>query len=199
MSKLVSSALVLFLSATAANAQSVHAVTFQQKILSAGAQILLDGQKYAMVFVPVADFGSANRYVVGFLTPVEGDPGAIFAYLNTDHSNETIANPVTISGFPGQISVADGRTYSVSQSFITQKNELEVTADASAFVRVKVGATMLNFFVNFPKLQQAATPLADSNQYSALGQAQWGKYIDPIAQVTAVDNYIDYIRIIKVN
>jgi len=199
MKKIIPGALIFLLSMTVANAQSVHAVTFLQKNLSAGAKITLGGQKYAMVFVPVADFGSSNRYAVGFLTPEEGDPSAIFAYLETEHTNETLSNPVTISGFPGVIQVFDHRTYSITTNFLTTKNELDVVAGATSLVRVKIGATMLNFFVSIPTEQQTATPLADANQYSAVGKADWSKYIDPLTQITAVDNYIDYIRIIKIN
>lgn len=204
MKTVISSGLaMLLLAAGTAHAQAIHTVSFVHKAVDPGTVRTIGGKDFVLVRLPMADFGSADRYIVEFMAEIydPGPPPSFLANLETEHSNETLVDPVLIDGFPANIRVSDSREYRFGTSFNFPGNSLTVNALVFGIVRVKVGGTMITFQQPFFVEQQAETAAAPSAPYSGSpsGIAKWSSYVDPTAQVTALDDWIDYIRILKVN
>jgi hypothetical protein len=108
-------------------------------------------------------------------------------------------NPVLISGFPAQVEVIDSRSYRLGSNLVSGNNELTVDGSAALVLQVKVGDALLSFFEGFTAPQQNATVTAQVSPFSGSNIALWANYVDPITQVTALDDWIDYIRILKIN
>jgi hypothetical protein len=191
----------MLLGATTANAQSVHSISYSAKRVSPGTIVSLGGRDFVLVRLPMADFGSTDRYIVEFLADVvtPGAPPTFFANLQTEHSNETLLNPILIDGFPANVQVGDSREYQFGTSFTLPGTSLTVDALVIGIARVKVGGTMITFFGSFATEQQAETAALPNAQYSGSPVAAWNNYVDPISQVATLDNWVDYIRILKIN
>lgn len=191
----------LLLAAGAANAQSVHGVTYSPRSVALGTQVSLGGKTFVLVRLPMKDFGGTNRYIVEFLAEVTDVATTTFAGdLLTEHSNETLTGTTLIGGFPANALVSDSRTYTFSTQFPPGTgNALKVDVQVSCVVQVKVGDTMAGLFADFSGVQQDTTPALVTAPFSGSANAAWGNYVDPVALVTACDNWIDYIRIVRIN
>lgn len=198
MKKLLSIGVATWLlAAGVANAQSVHSVSYSARTAALGTAVNLGGRDYVLVRLPLKDFGSTDRYIVEFLAGAFPPSANLVGVLTTEHSNETLTNTISISGFPASVQVGDGRFHSI----LGDSGDNSASALAAAFgsVRIKVGATLITFAPGSSVVQQAPTATLPTAPYSGSANAPWGNYVDPLAQVTAIDNWIDYIRIVRVN
>jgi hypothetical protein len=190
--------LLLALVSGAVSAANVHNITWVRKAVSPGTVVTLGGQDFVLVRMPMKEFSNNNRYVVEYLAPVvdPGPPPAVLTEISTLHSNETITDPVTVSGYPAQIEVTDGRSYQYHAN-IGFEDGLQVDAQVYGIVTIKVGDTLMTLSTLFSAVQQTLTAVA--TDFSASPYAQWGNYTDPTVLVTSFDNWLDYVRIIKLN
>jgi hypothetical protein len=189
--------LLVLMSGTAA-AANVHNVTWVRKSVVPGTVVKIGGRDFVLVRLPMKEFTNGNRYIVEYLTDVYdlGPPIVAQASISTSHSDDTIANPVTVSGYPASIYVYDGRTYSYSAN-TGFDDGLEVDAYVSGGVTLKVGDTLLSLSEFFSAVQQPVTAIPVP--FSSASWATWGTYTDPTPLVTNLDNWIDYIRVLKIN
>ena len=126
-----------------------------------------------------------------------GPPVSFFSDISTVHSNDTILNPVTVSGYPASLNVQDGRSYSYTDGTGLDDG---LTVDSLAYgnVTMKVGDVMLSFGTFFTVPQQTLTAVP-TGTYASSSYAKWNQYVDPTSLVTQFDNWIDYIRVLKIN
>jgi hypothetical protein len=180
-----------------ASAQGVHNITWTRQAVEPGRVVTLGSQNFVLVRLPMREFSNGNKYVVEYLAPVVdlGPPVSVISQITTSHSNETITNPVTISGFPASIQVLDGRTYSYNAN-TGFGDGLSVDANVTGLVTIDVGDTMLTLFTFFSVEQQPLT--AVPTDFAASSWATWGTYTDPIALVNNLDNWVDFIRVLQV-
>jgi len=189
--------LFLMLIGTVAEAQNVHPVTWVRKAVAPGTVVTLGTQKFVLVRMPMKEFSNTNRYVVEYLAPVVslGPPISATTDLETTHSNETLTDPVTVSGYPAVITVYDGRSYSYNAN-LGFDDGLSVDASVWGTVTLKVGDTLLELSTGFTGNQQPLTTVPVD--FTPSVQAKWN-WVDPTSLVTLFDNWIDYIRVLKVN
>jgi hypothetical protein len=189
-----------------ADAAPVHSVSWVQTSVSLGTPVPIAGRDFVLVRMPVADFGSSTRYVVEFLADAvpATDPPQFFAMLQTEHSNQSLVENghnqlLTISGFPAAVQVSDGRIVDFSTDQFSGLNFTSVDANAIGLVQIKVGSTVAVLYVSFTAVQQAEKQTKEDAPYSASANANWNSMTDPTALVSAVDKWIDYIRVVQVN
>ena len=188
--------LLALLSGTAA-AANVHDVTWVKRSVAPGTVVTIGGQDFVLVRLPMKEFSNGNRYIVEYLAAVLdlGPPISFFSDVSTSHSDDIIAGTVTVSGFPASIGVQDGRTYGYNAN-TGFGDGLSVDASVFGSVTIKVGDTLLGLNAFFTANQQALTTVIPD--FSASPWATWA-YPDPTALVTHFDNWIDYIRVLKIN
>ena len=182
-----------------AHAAPIHTVTWKAKNVDPGTEVTLGGQSLVLVRMPLQPFSGSQRYAVSFLAPVDQFFGGLSATLTTQHSKDPLEDPIEIDGFDATVIVSDGRNYTLGPTptppFDT--TSFSVTAHANCTVQVKVGAeTILSFFQFFTTEQQPPTEIGETPD--ALPLADWEAYRHPNALIQACDDWIDYIRIKKV-
>jgi hypothetical protein len=182
-----------------ATAADVHGVTWVRKAVAPGTVVSIGGKDFVLVRLPMKEFSNGNRYVVEYLADVidPGPPVSFFSDISTVHSNDTILNPVTVSGYPASLNVQDGRSYSYTDGTGLDDG---LTVDSLAYgnVTMKVGDVMLSFGTFFTVPQQTLTAVP-TGTYASSSYAKWNQYVDPTSLVTQFDNWIDYIRVLKIN
>jgi hypothetical protein len=144
------------------------------------------------------EFSNGNRYVVEYLATVLdiGPPISFISDVSTSHSNDIFTGSDTVSGFPADIDVHDGRVYSYNAN-TGFEDGLSVEASVFGSVTMKVGDTLLSLSTFFAATQQPLT--AVPTDFAAASWATWGTYVDPTTLVTNFDKWIDYIRVLKIN
>lgn len=183
-----------------------HSLTYSQVSVAPGTIVVIGGQQFVAVQVPMRQFTTDKRYAVRFLSPLESSPGIgdfVFASLITAHSDDLLQNSnATIDTFPARIEVSDGRSYSIETDFqvFPSTNRLLVQGNALASVQVKVGDALLTFFATLSQTDQDV--VLGPGEYRGTGAATYGKYLDPVGlvgQANGLDKWIDYIRVIPLN
>lgn len=182
-----------------ASAADVHGVTWVQKSVAPGTIVAIGNQNYVLVRLPLKEFTNGNRYVVEYLADVAelGPPVVFFSDVSTIHSNDTLPNPTTVSGYPAILSAQDARNYSYFGGTVFQDG-LTVEASLYGSVTIKVGDTMLNLGTYFTANQQELTAIPEG-MFSASPYAKWNQYVDPTSLVANFDSWVDYIRVLKIN
>lgn len=188
--------LLIFLTGTTALAQ-VHNFTWQERIAPPGTQRTFADQLMVLTKLPLKEFQGGNRYAVFCMAPVlnPGPPVTWISNIFTTHTDETIPNPVFISGFPAHIEVIDGRNYALNGN-VGFEDGLSVDGTLIVAVNIKIGDTLLTISYAFATNQQDATAVPG---FAATSQAEWSNYIDNPGMRTAADKVIDWIRIIPLN
>jgi hypothetical protein len=193
--KIVVALVVLALSmgfAGRAPAAPPHTISWTARSAAPGAVVTLGGQQFVLARIPVRDLGGSRRFSVSFLTPKTGAVSP--AILTTVHNRDPLNNPIEIDGFDASVTITDGRTYSILNNFVSPGDyTFTVAAHASCSVSLKLGQTLLTLIGHIQVVQQDATDIG--NKPNAVPHAEWTDWVHPTAQVTACNNWIDYIRV----
>jgi hypothetical protein len=191
--------LLLLCIAGTASAANVHNVTWVRKAVAPGTIVSIGGQNFVLVRLPLKEFTNGNRYIVEYLEEAQdlGPPVTFNAQVSATHSTDALVNPVTVSGYPANIAVQDLRQYNYADGTGFQDG-LEVDAWLFASVTLKVGDTALALGTFFSTTQQNLTSVP-SGIFSSSSYANWNQYTDPTALVTHFDNWLDYVRVLKIN
>jgi hypothetical protein len=182
--------------AARAHAAPPHTITWAQQNAAIGAKVTIAGQPFTLVRTPVKDLGAGNQDVqVSFLAP--GPPASLVGILSTVHSKDPLPNPVQIDGFDANLSVIDGRSYTIMPSFVSPGDyTFTVSASATCIVNIKVGQTLITLTAQLSTVQQPDTTIPTPN---AVPFAEWIDYVHPTLQVNGCNKWVDYISIEAVN
>jgi hypothetical protein len=179
----------LTLAATGTASAAPHKIGYAQKTAAAGEVVTLNDTDYTIMRIPFATFDATPlRYSV-FL-PVETEGG--FAFIQTTHSDAALATNATISGIPARITVGDSRTYTVT-GLPGVASQFTVSGNASASIDFKIGTTLVTLIFS---LERTDTNAAVGTAVDLRNKAEWADYKDLTPQIAALNNLIDYIRII---
>jgi hypothetical protein len=174
------------------HAQSPHTITWTARGGNPGALVTIAGQQFRIARTPIRDLGSSRTFSLTFLAPRTGP--VLTGFVLTSHSTAPLTNPIQIDGFDANVTVADGRNYTIVNNFASPGDyTFTVAAQAVCTVNVKVGQTLITLFATFSAVQQPDTDIG--NTPNALPQAEWADYIHPTALVTGCNQWIDYVRI----
>jgi hypothetical protein len=178
-----------------------HSVTYSQISVAPGTQVTIAGQPFVAAQLPMRQFTVDSRYAVRFLVPREATSGLFSASLETEHSTDPLPSTnATIDGFPAQIDIVDGRRYTLSGGDLpTPSSTLLVQGQAYAFIRIKVGDTLVILYASLSQDDHVAELTSDIHRGTS--QAAYGRYTDPVTLVGAqgLDKWVDYIRVIPLN
>ena len=161
--------------------------------------MILDGDNYRMVRVPVRDFDSLNKFAVIFPAP-DGFGLGTQAIVTTVHSTEPLVSNAVIGGFPARVEVVDNLTYAVTGDFLGD-HALSVYGSVGIIVSIDIGSTIVTIsnFINAKNPangQPFLTNLDIGQTANAVPFAQWGRYVDLQKAINAADTWIDYVRIV---
>lgn len=182
-----------------ADADPPHAITYEKKTANPGTTLNISGSPFTIIRLPIRDF-TGNKFIITLPVPSQG--GLVnFANVHTSHSTGPIAANMQIDGYDALVRVSDSRSYFLQSDPLNPgHNTFTVQGLASATVRIQVG-TMV---VNLSQFFESSDPLTGTPpdtvvdigaSYNAVSFAEWWKWTDPVTQVNALDNWIDYIRI----
>jgi hypothetical protein len=175
-----------------------HTVTFAAKPAALGATITLAGQAFVMIRVPFRTF-TGDKYYIFAPAPVE-DPFGGALSVSTSHDTKAFSPNININNVPARVSVQDTRTYSVSGDIGTDA-QFVVQAGASIFITFKIGDTLVSLGTTVGKPPGFASFETQADVGSATNLvpfAAFATYTDLPQQVKAVNDYIDYIRIVAI-
>jgi hypothetical protein len=175
-----------------AQAQPAHTITWRAVNAAPGTQVSISGQQFILVRTPVRDLGGNRRFAVSFLAPRTGP--ALFAILTTLHSRDPLTNPIDLDGFDANVSVSDGRNYSIITNFASPGDyTFNVTAQATCTVSIKAGQTLILLTASLSTVQQPDTDIGSTP--NAVPDAEWADYVHPTNQVNGCNRWVDYVRI----
>jgi hypothetical protein len=177
----------LTIAATGTASAAVHSVSYKKVTAAAGTVVTFGGTDYTIVRIPFATFDQL-RYSVFLPVATEGG----FAFIQTTHTDAALSTNTTIDGVPARIKVGDSRTYAV-QGLPGVSSQFNVSSDASVVIDFKIGNTLVTITLNIDTAETNANAGAAVDYRS---KAEWAKYTDLTAKITALNNLIDYIRII---
>jgi len=191
--------LVSLVTVCAAAQAGPHTITHSKISVAPGTKVMIGGTEYVAAQVGIRQFTQNKIYAVRWLVPSE--PFGFSAVLQTEHNPDPLeSSNAVIDGFPAQIDIVDGRTYSLSGTEIpTPQSNLLVQGEAFAFVRIQVGDTRLTIYANVTQIDHEAAFTSDI--YRATNHGSYGRYTDPVALVgqSGLDKWVDYVRIIPLN
>jgi hypothetical protein len=178
-----------------------HTITYTKKSAAPGDTIIVSGVEYTIVRLPLEDF-NGTKYAITF--PAESDGGVIFIEsVSTTHSTDPFGANTLVDGFPALITVSDGRSYSISSDFVSGNNIFEAQGFAIGVARIQVGSMVIDLSAAFFTPDPLSSPLSPpetqvdiGTSYNAVSAAEWWKWTDPVTQVNALDNLIDFVRIV---
>ncbi len=175
-----------------------HTISFGAKPAALGATITLAGQPFVMVRIPFRTFAGENYYI--FLpAPVDELIGGGVTII-TSHDTRAFSPNININNVPARVSVQDTRTYSLSGDIGTEANFI-VQAAASVSITLKIGETLVSLATSVgkpPGFTSFETNAEVGAAYNIVPFAAFASYTDPVQQVVAVNDYIDYIRIVAI-
>ena len=175
-----------------------HGVTWAGRVAALGATITLAGQDFVMVRIPFRTFTGENYYIFA-PAPVEDPFGGVLG-ITTIHETKPFSPNITINNVPARVNVQDTRSYTVSGDIGTDA-QFVVQAAASVSVTLKIGDTLVLLGTSVgkpPGFASFETQEDVGNATNLVPFAAFATYTDPVQQVKAVNDYIDYIRIVLI-
>jgi len=175
-----------------------HTVTYGAKAAAVGATITLAEQEFVMVRIPFRTFTGEKFYIFA-PAPVEAPFGGALSII-TSHDTRAFAPNININNVPARVSVQDTRSYTVSGDIGTDAQFI-VQAAASISITLKIGDTLVSLGTSVGKPPGFASFETQADVGAATNLvpfASFATYTDPIQQVKAVNDYIDYIRIVAI-
>jgi hypothetical protein len=169
-----------------------HTMTYVERVEPLGTQVTLGGDTFDLVRIPVRLYSGA-RYA--FIVPaIRFDPDFGSVALEAHHSNEPFTSNITIDSFPARATVEEVVNYTMSGDFGTS-GALDVGTYVGLTVTIKLGNTLVSYFVPLDRYAvQTSTEVGATHNF--VPYAEWAKYRDPIDLVKALNNLLDYIRVI---
>lgn len=178
--------------AARAHAAPPHTITWAPQNANPGFSVTIAGQPFVLVRTPVRDLGGSRRFEVEFLAP--GTAATLVGILTTLHSKDPLKNPIQIDGFDANLSVTDGRSYTVMTNFVSPGDfTFTVNAFATCSVSIKAGQTLITVSAHLATVQQPETDIGSTP--NAVPDAEWVDYVHPTAQVNGCNRWADYVRI----
>ena len=175
-----------------------HTVKFVAKAAALGQTITLAGQPFVMVRIPFRTF-TGEKYYIFVPAPVDAVLGGAVSII-TSHDTRAFTSNITINNIPGRVSVQDTRSYTLAGDIGTEAN-FTVQAAASVSLTFKIGQTLVSLGTSVskpPGFTSFETNEPVGAAYNIVPFAAFATYTDPVQQLQAVNDYIDYIRIVAI-
>jgi hypothetical protein len=188
----------LALAGTGTALAQAHVPTFGAKAAALGATITLAGQDFVMVRIPFRTF-SGDKYYIFAPAPVDDLLGGSISVF-TSHDTKAFTPNININNVPARVAVQDTRSYTLSGDIGTDA-QFVVKADATISITLKIGSTLVSLAASVgkpPGFTSFETQEDVGGAYNIVPFAAFATYTDPLQQVKAVNDYIDYIRIVAI-
>jgi len=175
-----------------------HVITYVAKASTFGQTITLQGQEFVIVRIPFSTF-TGEKFYIQAPAPIDSFIGGSLS-VQTFHETKALTTNININNVPARVAVTDSRTYAVTGDIGTDA-QFTTTAGASVTISFKKGSTLVTLFasVNKPPGFGSSETQKDVNAATNLvPSASFATWTDPVNQVKAVNDYIDYIRIVAI-
>jgi len=173
---------------------SPHSISYTAKSATVGELISLGDSTYRMIKVPFVEFKSGDKYTILF--PVqESQSGQIQSYFSTQHtSDDTACSNSTVSGFPAfNAQVYENRNLLFNNTgFSASTSQLTLTYTSS----IKVAETNISLSLSV-NTEETSTNVT-TNDYDFSDDFDTSTMTHSAAQVTVLDDLLDYVQISKV-
>lgn len=189
-----------------------HNVAYSQKSALPGTQFTLGGTTFDIVRVPIRLFSGESYALI--VPASRSDPEFSHLNLQVQHSSDPFVSNVTISSFPAHVAVTDGRFYSltgnvggtaaasavdssggVQADLVIGGTTFNVGTYVSMTVTIKLGSTRVRYSIQLDR-DLLQTNVGVGSAYNIVPFAEWAKYKDPTDLVKALNDLVDYIRVI---
>jgi hypothetical protein len=169
-----------------------HTMTYVEQVAPLGTELTFGGETFDLVRIPVRLY-TGERYAL--IVPAQRfDPDFGSVALDAHHSSEPFVANITIDSFPARADVQEVVHYTMNGDFGTSA-ALEVGTNVGLTITIKLGTTLVSYFVPLGRYAvQTSTEVGTT--YNFVPYAEWAKYRDPVDLVKAVNNLLDYIRVI---
>jgi hypothetical protein len=175
-------------------AAAVHNLSYVKKAPALGTEFTLGGRTYVLVRIPVELFSGEQYSLIVPFERYTDDPTDGIVNLTTEHSTDAFDANVTIDSRPARVFVTEVRNSSVSGDYGVSST-FTVSTTVVLNVTIKVGTTLVTLQYLMDK-GGYETEADLGTSFNAQPYAQFAKYRDPTGIVTAMDELIDYVRII---
>src|SRR5262245_59172098 len=167
-----------------------HTMTYVELVKPLGTQVTLGGTTFDLIRIPVRLY-SGERYAL-IVPATRYDPDFGIVGLNAYHSDEPFTSNITIDSFPARADVQELVHYIASGDFGTSAT-LEVATFVDLTLTIKLGTTLVRYEAVLDRYQ---TNRPVGATYNFVPRAEWAKYQDPLDLLKALNDLLDYIRVI---
>jgi hypothetical protein len=175
-----------------------HDLSYLKITRGAGTVVRFAGEPHTMVAIPVRELVLGSRYTIVFPAPAVF-AGYTFALVSAIHNSDAFVPNITIDSFPAQVHLSDGLNYTLVSDGLGGY-DFQVTGSATVSVSIDLGDTILSISntLNAKDTVTGLPILTDVNipSTNAVPFAEYGKYLDKVTLVNALDAWIDYIRVV---
>jgi hypothetical protein len=183
----------LALAGTGTVLADAHSITYSRKVAGVGDRITFRGWDYVIVRIPFRLF-TGERYYIQLPVLTEG----FGPYIDFDTTHDDVFTPNgTIDTLPARIRVRDSRNYQFYGTTGVPDHSFSVRRFVHADLTIKVGTnTLVHVGVAFNRYETDV--VVDAPPFNVVPYAEWGKYTDPVQDIAALNDWIDYIRIVAI-
>ena len=172
---------------------SFPSISFEQKTSSVGDLLTIGGQDYRVILVGIKEFGSGDSYSIKYPALVS-ESSEIQSSLSAHYiTGETKCQNDTISGFPARTFVSASQFYNIRNGGVqSSSGELRISQQTE----IVVGQTSVSLFRSIAGASSSSLVLTNDFDFT---DDLVGDISEVDTLVQAMDDFIDYIEITRVN
>ena len=188
-----------------------HKISYVQNVQPLGTQITLGGTTFDLIRVPVRLLSGEQYSLVVPAARFDPDYGSV--NIQAMHAKGTFVSNATIDTYPAHVALTDQRYYTLtgnvggdavaraanpaagSEAIIIGGTTFNVGTGVGMTVTIKIGTTLVKYEVELNR-DYLQTNVDVGDAYNIVPFAEWGKYRDPLDLVKALNDLLDYIRVI---
>jgi autotransporter translocation and assembly factor TamB len=173
---------------------AVHNLSYAKKAPPLGTELTLAGKTYVLVRIPIELFTGEKYSLIMPFERYRDDPTDGTLNLTTEHSIDAFDANLAVDSYPARVLVDDLRNSTVSGDYGVSSS-FTVSTQVTLTVTIKVGTTLVSVQYSMDR-GGYDTDATLGTSFNAQPSAEWGKYTDPTGIVTAMDDLIDYVRVV---
>jgi hypothetical protein len=188
-----------------------HTVTYVRRTQPLGTQVTLGGTTFDLIRVPVRLLSGEQYSLIVPAARFDPDFGSV--NIQALHATGSFVANATVDTYPAHVAVTDRRYYTLTgnvggagvartadsaagaEAIIIGGTTFNVGTGVAMTVTIKIGTTLVRYAVELNRdLLQTNVDVGPA--YNIVPYAEWGKYRDPLDLVKALNDLLDYIRVI---
>jgi len=178
----------------------LHGITYQKKSSSIGETITIENKDYIMTAIPFKEFGTGDKYYLKIPIDWANDT---YGWWDFSHARNGLMSDseLLISGFPTNLDyTTDMWGITILKNTTTNKFKLTQKYQINLHFSILVNKTKINIGTpyDYNNIQQEIDNI-DSVDYDFTKSVDYDAFVHDDTLLQNIDDWIDYIEIIKID